>query len=224
MNINYQFTTNLPKVIFFYPNLILEKFILHPHTVHSIKKNYTKLPNIYSTIANQQGFSSTTTRVQNFIKILYLLLTIFEQSTKITHSRLFIPNLTLEKIFPRTKLFRPELNRKKKVPLAFQIKKKITTRLPNIFHIYTKTLATTTRIATQQNFTKFPIYHDPCTKYQNYTSLPTPCDLTLEQRTSLPAPLSYPCCETLARNPPRTEIFRRTITRPVLASRQPSTA
>lgn len=62
--------------------------------------------------------------MQNFIKILYLLLTIFEQSTKITHSRLFIPNLTLEKIFPRTKLFRPELNRKKKVPLAFQIKKK----------------------------------------------------------------------------------------------------
>lgn len=129
--------------------------------------------------------------MQNFIKILYLLLTIFEPSTKITHSHLFIPKLTLDKIFPRTKLFRPELNRKKK---SSPNKKK----LPQDYRIYSTHiyiyipkqafLATTTRNATK--FHQVP-HQIPCTKYQNYTSLPTPCDLTLDNNAP-PSRLSYP--------------------------------
>lgn len=160
--------------------------------------------------------------MQNFIKILYLLFTIFEPSTKITHSHLFIPNLTLDKIFPRTKLFRPELNRKKK---SSPNKKK----LPQDYRIYSTHIYIYTKTSvsrhhdSQRNKISPSSPPDPVYQVSKLHELTYPLRLNpRQQRASLP-PFLSPRFETL-RNPPRTEIFRRTITRPALASRQPSTA
>lgn len=128
--------------------------------------------------------------MQNFIKILYLLFTIFEPSTKITHSHLFIPNLTLDKIFPRTKLFRPELNRKKK---SSPNKKK----LPQDYRIYSTHIYIYTKTSvsrhhdSQRNKISPSSPPDPVYQVSKLHELTYPCDLTLDNNAP-PSRLSYP--------------------------------
>lgn len=125
---------NLPKKNYlFLPQFNFRKIYLTSTYSPSHKKKLHKITE-YIFHDNQQGFCFTTTRVQNFIKILYLPRSLNQNYAQSSFHPL---DLILKKIFPRTKLFRPELNRKRKVPLAFQIKKK--KKLPQDYRIYSRT-------------------------------------------------------------------------------------